>query len=682
MDNCGSITPGVLKSILPHISGNLRELTLGLSYSLTDEDVFSFLAQLPLLESLRLQYYWQMRPPKTTPKLLRLKTFSVNYAPVSTRLEVIALCRWIKRVIMSSPIEHIHLIQDEGPRTVNIPFDNLLEHLVSKHATTLRTLDCRHAYVTADMIELLLEHCMGLEEMYLAARKQILDLFQKHARHLPNLHTAGFIIRNAKMKRAHVDDNMAQMILLNGPSSLRRLVVNGAAWALTVTSLSSRLTLSNESMDMYYEGNSKSALSPVCLIYPSLPREKIDLTSQCQSSSRLLLSSTSQISSMKLSSVLLPFLVYSASLAAARSSFASRFFGPGSVDKHSGSSAHSNGKIKPKVVIISMFAPEGEAWYGIPEFDVLACNISVVGFSPLFPQIHCTKDESICQMTLGEAEINAATSVTALALSPLFDLTTTYFMIAGIAGVNPKVTTVNSVTFARYAVQVALQYEFDARERPAGFPTGYVPQGSTNPEEYPQTLYGTEVFEVNDELRKLAVGFASAAKLEDSALTQSVRAMYNTTPDFKPATEPPSVVACDTATADVFWTGDLLGEAFENTTRLFTNGSATYCSTQQEDNGTLEALLRAAANHLVDFSRIIVMRSASDFDRPFAGETPAANLFGDSGGFDSSLANIHLAGVKVVEGIVDGWSKTFEEGVKPQNYIGDIFAGRSEDSGI
>jgi len=89
-------------------------------------------------------------------------------------------------------------------------------------------------------------------------------------------------------------------------------------------------------------------------------------------------------------------------------------------------------------------------------------------------------------MVTGESEINAATSVTALAFSGYFDLTKTYFMIAGIAGVNPEVATLASVTFAKYAIQVALQYEFDAREIPDNFSTGYVPLGAFSPDEYPQ----------------------------------------------------------------------------------------------------------------------------------------------------------------------------------------------------
>lgn len=54
---------------------------------------------------------------------------------------------------------------------------------------------------------------------------------------------------------------------------------------------------------------------------------------------------------------------------------------------------------------------------------------------------------------LTNPEINAASTISALTFSRLFDFTSTYFLIAGIAGVNPEVATLGSVTFARYAVQ-------------------------------------------------------------------------------------------------------------------------------------------------------------------------------------------------------------------------------------
>ena len=219
----------------------------------------------------------------------------------------------------------------------------------------------------------------------------------------------------------------------------------------------------------------------------------------------------------------------------------------------------------------------------------------------------------------------------------------------------------------------------------------YVPQGSTFPTEYPQSLYGTEVFEVNDALRQIAISFAQTATLNDSSAAMAYRANYASTAAYEPGSEPPSVLGCDVATSDVYFSGALLGETFENTTKLFTNGSGVYCTTAQEDNGTLEALLRGALANLTDFSRIIVMRTASDFDRPYIGESDNvadANLFNlfyaNQGGFEPALMNIYLAGVKVVEGILNEWDTTFEKGVKAPNYIGDIFGslGGTPDFGL
>ncbi|KAJ7269899.1 purine nucleoside permease [Mycena rebaudengoi] len=315
------------------------------------------------------------------------------------------------------------------------------------------------------------------------------------------------------------------------------------------------------------------------------------------------------------------------------------------------------------------FDLEAAAWYNIPEFNLLAQNITVPGLSPLYPDVHCTSDGSICQLTTGQAEINAASTIAALLYSSSFKLTSTYFLIAGISGINPNVATIGSVTFARFAVQVALQFELDAREKPPAFSTGYFPLGSKAPGQLPGFLDGTEVFEVNDALRQLAVGFAKKARLNDTLESQLARARYVRTP----GAAPPSIVMCDTATADTWWSGNLLADTFGKTSKLFTNGSAVYCTTQQEDNATLNSLMRGAMFHLVDFSRIIVMRSGSDFDRPSPGQSAVDNLLGPTPGFPPSILNLYLAGVQIVQGVINGWNSTFERGVKPRNYVGDIY---------
>lgn len=91
-------------------------------------------------------------------------------------------------------------------------------------------------------------------------------------------------------------------------------------------------------------------------------------------------------------------------------------------------------------------------------------------------------------MTAGEGEINAAASIMALWMSGKFDLEKTYFLIAGIGGVNPHVGTTGSVNFARFTVQLDLQYEFAQSQVPANWSSGYVPQGSDTADQYPGSI--------------------------------------------------------------------------------------------------------------------------------------------------------------------------------------------------
>ncbi|KIP02163.1 hypothetical protein PHLGIDRAFT_96274 [Phlebiopsis gigantea 11061_1 CR5-6] len=334
----------------------------------------------------------------------------------------------------------------------------------------------------------------------------------------------------------------------------------------------------------------------------------------------------------------------------------------------------ANAVISPKVFIVDFYDDEQNIWLGIPEFNLLEQNITLPGLSMKFPDIHCTKDGSVCQLVTGEGEVNAAGSALALVLSPLFNLTQTYFLTAGDGGINPKISTLGSVAFAQFAVQVALQYEIDAREKPSNFSTGYIPQGDSQLNVYPSYIYGTEVFQLNDALRQKAIAFAKTATLNDSSDAQAYRKLYAGDAQYAAALQTPSVLGCDTATSDVWWSGAVLGETFENTTKLFTNGTGAYCTTQQEDNAVLESFLRGHVAGLLDFSRIIAMRTASDFDRQPSSMSAAENLFnGQDAGYEIAVQNIYIAGIKVVQGILSGWDSTFAKGVAASNYVGDVF---------
>lgn len=272
--------------------------------------------------------------------------------------------------------------------------------------------------------------------------------------------------------------------------------------------------------------------------------------------------------------------------------------------------------------------------------------------------------------------INAALSISALTSSTAFDLSKTYFLLSGIAGVNPKVATIVAVAFAKFAVQIDLQLEFDGREIPSTWSTGYVPMGAASHEYYPQTFYGSEVFELNDDLRQLAISFAKTTSLEDSAAAAQNRALYSHSPAniYHAATLGPSIVEGDVTACNMFFHGNLLCEGFEKVVKLYTSGKAEYYMTAQEDTAIMAALLRAALQKQVDFSRVILMRAGSNFDRSHSSsEPPSIPFVKDHGGFALACRYLYLSGVKVVQGILEGWLTKFESGVEAKNYIGDVF---------
>jgi len=321
-----------------------------------------------------------------------------------------------------------------------------------------------------------------------------------------------------------------------------------------------------------------------------------------------------------------------------------------------------------------MFTPEEAIWHApASKYDTLAINITVPGLSPIFPDVHCTANGEVCQFTIGEAECNAGPSAMALSLSSKFDLTKTYFIIAGIAGVNPEVGTLASVGIAKYAIQVALSYEIDAREKPDNWTTGYAPFGGNTPGQYPLTLYGTEVFELNEPLRDWAYETTKNLVLNDTDVAKAYRAKYESVAAYAVGAAGPTVIKADATSSDVWFTGKVFSEMFGEYVKLITNGTGVYGFTAEEESATLEAFIRAAKFNLLDFGRIIVLRSGSDFDRQPPGLTAYDNLFINVGAFLPSLANLYIVGSELIDGILSEWDSKFAAGIPATNYLGDIF---------
>ena len=302
-----------------------------------------------------------------------------------------------------------------------------------------------------------------------------------------------------------------------------------------------------------------------------------------------------------------------------------------------------------KVMVITLFGPEAAPWLAkLP----IARSVRVTGLSDQYPEVKCTASD-VCVMTTGMGHANAAASTMALALSAQFDLRHTYFIVTGIAGIDPNVGTLGSAAWARWLVDFGLQQEFDAREAPPAWDGGYVGIGAPDPATKPKLEYGTEVFRLDEALLQRALQLSRAAHLDDGDAAAAYRKQY----PQAAAQAAPSVLQCDTLAGDTWWHGERLGQRATRWTQLLTDGQGRYCTTQQEDNATYESLRRGAAAGRLDLHRVAVLRTGANFDRPHPGQTAQESLNAQSGGFPLATANLYNAAWPLVSEIVAHWPR-------------------------
>jgi len=304
-----------------------------------------------------------------------------------------------------------------------------------------------------------------------------------------------------------------------------------------------------------------------------------------------------------------------------------------------------------KVLIITMFGGEtGPFMESLGMTDA----IEVPGLSPDYPEVHCNSDD-VCLLTTGMGHANVAATMTALIYSNRFDLRSTYFLIAGIAGIDPAQGTIGTVAWARYLVDYGIAWELDAREIPEGWPYGYFGIMTKGPTEKPPLDYRTEVFQLDESLLQQAIALSADVVLEDSPEAIAFRSNF---PEA-PANQPPQVTQCDTVAGDTWYAGNALGNRARDWVKLLTDGAGTYCTTQQEDNATYEVLKRADVAGKVDVKRIAVLRAGSDFDRPYPGQTSVEALidYQMQGGFVPATNNLYIASTPLIDEIVSRWRR-------------------------
>jgi purine nucleoside permease len=172
------------------------------------------------------------------------------------------------------------------------------------------------------------------------------------------------------------------------------------------------------------------------------------------------------------------------------------------------------------------------------------------------------------------------------------------------------------------------------------------------------SINGANLFQLNAPFVNWAYQFSHASvALPDTSNLQTLRALYKT---FPATQSPPQVLKGDVLAAGTFWIGELMNKWAENWVTYWSNGKAVFTMTSEEDAGYAQALTFLAQANTIDFNRVLVLRSASDFSKPYPGQTAAQLLAGDSSGtcysaFLESLQDVYLTGSAVVNEIVDNW---------------------------
>lgn len=326
--------------------------------------------------------------------------------------------------------------------------------------------------------------------------------------------------------------------------------------------------------------------------------------------------------------------------------------------------------LRPKVVVVTMFEPGADTGDRPGEFQLWVEReqlTRVLPFPAGYRDLRTNADGSILGIVTGVGNSHAAASIMALGLDPRFDLTRSYWLVAGIAGIDPADASLGSAAWAEYIVEGDLGHEIDAREIPADWPTGYVPLRRKHPYENPPPPplpSEGQSYRLEPGLVEWAYQLTRDTPLADNAQMQRVRSLYTATPA---AQRPPFVLKGDNLAASTYWHGRLLNTWANDWVAYHTGGAGRYVSSAMEDTGTLRALTNLTRAGRAEVRRALVLRTASNYDMQWPGATAAQSLGGESiehySGYLPSLEAAHAVGSRVVHALLAGWSRY--EGTPP-----------------
>lgn len=314
-----------------------------------------------------------------------------------------------------------------------------------------------------------------------------------------------------------------------------------------------------------------------------------------------------------------------------------------------------------RMVVVTMFEIGKDEGDTAGEFQLWKTRRNLhqrIPFPHGFHDIYYNPETQILGIVTGVGSIRSAAAVTALGLDTRLDLSRAYWLVAGIAGIDPEDASIGSAAWARYVVDGDLAHEIDAREIPADWKSGYFPLDRKGPSDpTPPRTDGGEVFALNPRLAEWAFRLTRDVALPDDPGIARERARYTDHPN---ARKPPFVLMGDQFSAMTFWHGALLNRWANDHTRYFTQGKGNFVTSAMEESGTLQAIDYLSKIGRADKDRVLVLRTGSNYTMPPPGVTAADYLLRENEGYaglNASVESLYRVGDRVVTELLTHWDR-------------------------
>lgn len=314
-----------------------------------------------------------------------------------------------------------------------------------------------------------------------------------------------------------------------------------------------------------------------------------------------------------------------------------------------------------RVVIVTMFEVGKDTGDAPGEFQLWKERRGLdtrIAFPQSYHDLWYNPETQVLAMVTGMGSIRSATATLALGLDQRFDLTKAYWLVAGIAGVDPEDASVGSAAWAHYLVDGDIAHEIDAREIPKDWKSGYFALHSKGPgDPTPLDPVNGEMMELSPSLQDWAFRLTKDIALPDNPGIAAARLAYKGYPN---AQRPPFVLKGDNLAAMTFWHGKLMNRWANDWTRFWTRGQGEFVTSAMEETGTYQSILYLDRVGRVDKNRVMVLRAGSNFTMPAPGVGAAQNLLHENQGYPgmkAALESLYLVGSKVVDELLGDWPK-------------------------